>query len=1464
MGSTSLLLNLLRLLANIASAVPGYWSVLIQGLSSLALALPKGRRRLRVLSALSACLSYIPASRLYSALLARLWTERMSTPIFSRFLKGLVEVNTSIHIARILCKDKGDNDFDLDAPCSEMSLRYPPSIPKRLDPPSLPLQELNRYCCEWDEGFVLSSEGWLLWSGRVTQRTIHWDSLDRPQTCSSTSSISATGDDIISPPLVPGCFVVKKEDWKDEYIGECPHHMRSDSVTESKIDGDSKSVNSEDENDEEQGYGHSEGGGMANEDEERSQTEVDGDDGSASQLQPRENSPLPSHGLSSSVHKGNDNKNDCHPSCLLIGSVVEIVPLGGLPGGGRRVEWKDGSQGIYKWGADGCIDLIHIKLDSDGYIERSFPPPELPEDRAVLSGFGANPSWGVLLRMRPGPRFHNQDQNHSCRTSTGIPFTGVLEWPDFSAAVAVEGEITADGSSLLFVEKQMVYGDPHIGWESRFATPGYISGTSYVITATGGKNLPPSSLNGTCTGIAKLPGSCVDVTCDVTLSDEDLFSFDPTNCCNSISVSSNGRLATCIKPDRGMVYGNVGFSWGIHYWEVKVVEGEPGCIFLGVAEKLPPSSQHMKEWHGLGFVNYRATYYNGIERVYGEHFNSGDTVGIRLDMDRGVLGFYLDGMKYGEHVTIDLGAAFEELLGGTSRVFPQTLFPVVGFSNCGDRVALSTKWLSTPGCHPEMLLDNAMATAGLLQCWEEAQADITTTSSILTTTTTTSPPLPNYAEQLPRWFCVKAWQLWLRWRSGRWRRVGTRVHNGPQVDLDMSPRACAKASLLLGLGTLLFSGDVVRVMNSCGRHLEQPETCMVLGALGNKLFYRLESQKSSNASTSYGSSTAAWCWTPHDLPSMGAVTVLRRGDDVPDSVCALPLPRLRIHCGGWLRVVFKGGATIRNGVTEQSLELGVIPYGAVLLTSSCHECSFGIRQFFVCYEGIHGWVCEMMCGRVEETIMHRITDEEAVNSGHDLDVGATTTVGAEESVFEDVDEAVEEWAHMVKELGCTAVKWLHMYNHPDDSLEFFESASCKDGIWTLDMDFNIVRLLNEVASCCATDPINVPFVRLEGAFVAVTDSFSSGSQSLQDPLERTIHSVISGGEGGSSSSLAHLAPGLVLARMAVLLTLNLHVIQALPFYSLTLPEKEWENNNRHTVEPGGWAPMCVARKLRDLRRLLFTATKQAFWDSLIDASTTTTPLHHDEYEDPREIRVIKVNRVKAAPSRLCTVSNPSERLKQSIFGQLHREMRGWPASAFRRAHVGKGHGGQRRAFKVKFLGEGVDDYGGPYRAVFEQVADELQKDDLTLKPGQPVENTCLLPLLVPTPNRAASVGQGQEKFLLAPSPVGDAIFSGGVIEEFACFLGKLLGAAVRHGLQMRLNLTPLVWNPLVDLPVGPELLQSVDHITHRILRDVESMGAALESGKINALPKEWDHVTMSAPLSNNQEVWYKWLLMFER
>jgi len=121
-----------------------------------------------------------------------------------------------------------------------------------------------------------------------------------------------------------------------------------------------------------------------------------------------------------------------------------------------------------------------------------------------------------------------------------------------------------------------------------------------------------------------------------------------------------------------------------------------------------------------------------------------------------------------------------------------------------------------------------------------------------------------------------------------------------------------------------------------------------------------------------------------------------------------------------------------------------------------------------------------------------------------------------------------------------------------------------------------------------------------------------------------------------------------------------------------------------------WTPSSLARRWRSLRRLLFTQTKTGFWDSVLDATTTITPLP-DEYEDPREIKTIKLNRIQANVGKLSTVQSSSERIKLSVFGQLHKELRSWPNPSFRRAFIGKGHGGQKRAFKVKFVGEGVND-----------------------------------------------------------------------------------------------------------------------------------------------------------------------------
>ena len=201
-------------------------------------------------------------------------------------------------------------------------------------------------------------------------------------------------------------------------------------------------------------------------------------------------------------------------------------------------------------------------------------------------------------------------------------------------------------------------------------------------------------------------------------------------------------------------------------------------------------------------------------------------------------------------------------------------------------------------------------------------------------------------------------------------------------------------------------------------------------------------------------------------------------------------------------------------------------------------------------------------------------------------------------------------------------------------------------------------------------------------------------------------------------------------------------------------------------------------------------------------SATTHPTYHsnDEYEDPGQIETVKINRIKAG-SALSEIVEGEERLGKSVIGQMLGQMKNWPSNVFRRKYVGRGHGGQSRCFKVKLVGEGANDYGGPYRQVFDDVSRELE----------------LIGLLKPTPNNKNSVGEGQE-LLTFPPNCGGEFFSvvcekDGKLVDYqnllktetnpnsnlsglAHFLGKLTGASIRGGVNMKVALPLSSWRAI--------------------------------------------------------------------
>jgi len=293
--------------------------------------------------------------------------------------------------------------------------------------------------------------------------------------------------------------------------------------------------------------------------------------------------------------------------------------------------------------------------------------------------------------------------------------------------------------------------------------------------------------------------------------------------------------------------------------------------------------------------------------------------------------------------------------------------------------------------------------------------------------------------------------------------------------------------------------------------------------------------------------------------------------------------------------------------------------------------------------------------------------------------------------------------------------------------------------------------------------------------------------------------------------------------------------------------------------------------VRRCRRLFFTSVKTDILKSLVKATTTPTSLSHDEYELPRDIRTVRVNRLKAR--KALDDENQVGKKEHSIFGQMQSELRGWSGNTLRRGYVARGHGGQPRAFKVKLIGEGVNDYSGPYREVFTDAMRE-------------VNQTCSLRnlgVLEASPNKEFGIGENRHVNVFATTSGSNESarnlcicgeeralrehYSSRLVtkteklrdlEDSLKFLGKLAATAVRHGIPVDLDL-PLgtAWMRLceedgnmldilteIDLLASRRFLQCTEdvceekhYITHFLMKQQQMLNHFAE-GISSVLPVE--------------------------
>ena len=148
----------------------------------------------------------------------------------------------------------------------------------------------------------------------------------------------------------------------------------------------------------------------------------------------------------------------------------------------------------------------------------------------------------------------------------------------------------------------------------------------------------------------------------------------------------------------------------------------------------------------------------------------------------------------------------------------------------------------------------------------------------------------------------------------------------------------------------------------------------------------------------------------------------------------------------------------------------------------------------------------------------------------------------------------------------------------------------------------------------------------------------------------------------------------------------------------------------------------LAKSVRAIRGLIMHSLKIKLWDSVMKASHSGDAQTLQSSRKPR----VTIDRHKA--SMVVTRGKCDTLGRRTVFGQLYQQLHYKPPRELRN---------QARAFYSEFKGEYADDYGGPYREVMSQAAEELMSS--------------ALPLFIPCANAREGVGQNQDRYVPNPA-----------------------------------------------------------------------------------------------------------------